>query len=59
MERAKPRSGDHNRKAAENPLLRGLLVPVGSSGYVMLYKIVDQEHVTIMAVRHQLEDDYH
>ena len=47
------------RKAAENPLLRELLIPFGSSGYVLLYKIVDAQAVVVMAVRHQLEDDYH
>ena len=47
------------RKAAENPFLRELLVPFGSSGYVMLYKIVGDQRVTVIAVRHQLEDDYH
>ncbi len=47
------------RKAAENPLLRELLIPFGASGYVLLYKIVDARSVVVVAVRHQLEDDYH
>lgn len=47
------------RKAAERPFLRELLVPFGSSGFVMLYKIVGDQHVTVTALRHQLEDDYH
>ncbi len=47
------------RKAAEDPFLRELLVPFGASGYVLLYKIVDEKNVAIVAVRHQLEDDYH
>lgn len=47
------------RKATENPFLRELLVPFGSNGYVMLYQIVGDLHVTVIAVRHQLEDDYH
>lgn len=47
------------RKADEDPFLRELLVPFGSSGYVALFEIEDAATVTILAVRHQLEDDYH
>jgi len=48
------------RKADEdNSLLRELLVSFGSSGYVVLFKIEDNETVYVMAVRHQREDDYH
>jgi len=43
----------------ENPLLRELLVSFGASGYVLLYEIEDEHTVTILAVRHQREDDYH
>lgn len=47
------------RKAAEDPFLRELLIPFGNSGYVALFEIEDASTVTILAVRHQLEDDYH
>lgn len=48
------------RKADErNPFLRELLIPFGSTGYVALFEIEDSSTVTIMAVRHQREDDYH
>ncbi len=48
------------RKAdADNPFLRELVVPFGSSGYVVLFEIEDGATVTILAVRHQREDDYH
>ena len=47
------------RKAGSSPFLRELLLPFGSSGYVMLFEIEDASTVTILAVRHQLEDDYH
>jgi plasmid stabilization system protein ParE len=48
------------RKAAqENPLLRELLIAFGASGYVALYEIEDRNTVTILAIRHQLEEDYH
>ncbi|WP_421415447.1 type II toxin-antitoxin system RelE/ParE family toxin [Agrobacterium tumefaciens] len=48
------------RKASsENGLIRELLVPFGSSGYIVLFRIDGPETVTIAAVRHQREDDYH
>lgn len=48
------------RKAdPDDPLLRELLVSFGTSGYVILYDIEDHHTVTILAVRHQREDDYH
>jgi plasmid stabilization system protein ParE len=48
------------RKAIpDNPFLREMVIPFGASGYVTLYEIDDKETVTILAVRHQREDDYH
>jgi plasmid stabilization system protein ParE len=47
------------RKADDDPFLRELLIPFGHSGYVALFEIEDAATVTILAVRHQLEDDYH
>jgi len=48
------------RKATpENPLLREMIIPFGSKGYVVLFEIENNETVTILAVRHQLEEDYH
>ncbi|SEK08443.1 type II toxin-antitoxin system RelE/ParE family toxin [Paraburkholderia diazotrophica] len=48
------------RKAdANNPFLRELIVPFGSSGYVVLFEIDDATTVTILAVRHQRDDDYY
>ena len=47
------------RKAiATNPFLRELVIPFGASGYVALFEIDNDQTVTILAVRHQLEDDY-
>jgi plasmid stabilization system protein ParE len=47
------------RKAMpDNPFLRELLIPFGAAGYVALFEIEDNETVTILAVRHQREDDY-
>ncbi|SPB16286.1 plasmid stabilization system protein [Caballeronia novacaledonica] len=48
------------RKADEkNPFLRELLVSFGTSGYVVLFEIDDDTAVSILAIRHQLEEDYH
>ena len=48
------------RKAsADNPFLRELLIPFGASGYVALFEIEDAKRVTVLAVRHQREDDYY
>ena len=43
----------------DNPLLRELLVSFGASGYALQYEIDDDQTLTILAVRHQREDDYH
>ncbi len=43
----------------ETPLLREMIIPFGSKGYVVLFEIEDNETVTILAVRHQREEDYH
>jgi plasmid stabilization system protein ParE len=47
------------RKAGSSPFLRELVIPFGHSGYVALFEIVDATQVLVVAVRHQLEDDYH
>jgi plasmid stabilization system protein ParE len=47
------------RKAGASPFLRELLIPFGHGGYVALFEIDDAKTVTVLAVRHQLEDDYH
>ena len=47
------------RKAGQSPFLRELIVPFGRSGYVALFEIEDDANVLVLAVRHQLEDDYH
>lgn len=47
------------RKAMpDNPFLRELLIPFGAAGYVALFEIEDNESITVLAVRHQREDDY-
>lgn len=59
IERQLSRSPFIYRKSGASPFLRELLIPSGHSGYVALYEIEDADTVTVLAVRHQLEDDYH
>lgn len=48
------------RKAAGgDALLRELVIAFGASGYVALFEIEDPSTVTVLAVRHQREEDYH
>jgi plasmid stabilization system protein ParE len=47
------------RKAkADNPFLRELIISFGANGYVALFEIEESQAVTILAVRHQREDDF-
>jgi plasmid stabilization system protein ParE len=49
------------RKAwpGDRPLLRELVIPFCSAGYVALFEIDGPRSVSILAVRHQREEDYH
>lgn len=47
------------RKAGRSPFLRELVVSFGRTGYVVLFEIEDEANVSVLAVRHQREDDYH
>lgn len=49
----------YRKAVAVNPFLRELVIPFGASGYVALFEIDNDRSVTILAVRHQREDDYH
>jgi plasmid stabilization system protein ParE len=44
---------------SSSPFLRELIIPFGGSGYVALFEIEGARSVTILAVRHQREEDYH
>ena len=47
------------RKApADSPFLRELVIPFGATGYVALFEIESARAITVLAVRHQREDDY-
>ena len=48
-----------HRKVGDSPFLRELLIPFGHTGYVALFEIEDASTVSILAVRHQREEDYH
>ena len=43
--------------SADNSFLRELIIPFGSGGYVALFEIEKNDMVTILAIRHQREDD--
>lgn len=42
-----------------DPFLREMVIPFGAAGYIALFEIENNETVTILAIRHQREDDYH
>lgn len=47
------------RKAEEsNPFLREFVIPFGSAGYVALFEVEDDQTVTVLAIRHQREEDH-
>lgn len=46
------------RAAGGDVMLRELLIGFGAAGYVALFEIEDAQTVTVLAVRHQREDDY-
>jgi plasmid stabilization system protein ParE len=47
------------RKAlGDNPFLRELVIHFGTYGYVALFEIEDNQTITIVAVRHQREEDF-
>lgn len=48
------------RKATpENPFLREMVISFGTTGYVALFEIEDDQTITILAIRHQRENDFH
>lgn len=44
---------------ADNPRIREVVIPFDRAGYVALFEIEDGRTVTVAAIRHQREDDYH
>ena len=45
------------KSESEHPFLREMVISFGQAGYVALFEIDDAETVTVLAVRHQREDD--
>ena len=43
----------------DNPFLREMVISYGAGGYVALFEIEAEGMVTILAVRHQREEDYY
>jgi len=39
--------------------LRELVIGFGCAGYVALFEVEDSQTVTVLAIRHQREDDFH
>ncbi len=46
------------RKAGKVGSLRECVIPFGPTGYVAVFEISD-DHILVLAVRHQREDDFH
>lgn len=49
----------YRKSDAGNGLRRELIIPFGATGYVALYEIAGPGKVTVLAVRHQREEDFH
>jgi plasmid stabilization system protein ParE len=47
------------RKVGQRPTLRELIVPFGSSGYILRFDIRSPELVLVIGARHQREEDFH
>ena len=47
------------RKVGQRSTLRELIVPFGSSGYVLRFDIRTPELVLVIGARHQREEDFH
>ena len=47
------------RKVGPRPTLRELIVPFGSTGYVLRFDIRTPELVLAIGARHQREEDFH
>ncbi|MGK2910969.1 MAG: type II toxin-antitoxin system RelE/ParE family toxin, partial [Sphingobium sp.] len=49
----------YKRQDPGGAFLRELVIDFGASGYVLLFEIENSQTVTVLAVRHQREDDYY
>jgi plasmid stabilization system protein ParE len=46
------------RKAEGSTFVRECVIPFGRAGYVAAFEIAD-DHILVLALRHQREDDFH
>ncbi len=46
------------RKVGDRPTLRELIIPFGSTGYVLRFDIRTPQLVLVLGARHQREEDY-
>lgn len=46
-------------RKTSTPFLRELVISFGATGYVALFEIETNQVVTLLAIRHQREEDYH
>ena len=46
-------------EGSESPFLREMVITFGNAGYVLLFEIDSDQFVTVLAVRHQREDDFY
>lgn len=47
------------RKVGTRPTLRELIIPFGSTGYVLRFDIRSPKLVLVIGARHQREEDFH
>jgi len=47
------------RKVGQRPTLRELIVPFGSTGYVLRFDIRTPKLVLVIGARHQRDEDFH
>ena len=47
------------RKVGQRPTLREIIVPFGSTGYVLRFDIRTPKLVLVIGARHQREEDFH
>lgn len=47
------------RRVGQRPTLRELIIPFGSTGYVLRFDIRTPELVLVIGARHQREEDFH
>jgi plasmid stabilization system protein ParE len=48
----------HRMAKGGDPKLREMVIAFGNTGYVVLYRIVSDDLLTVASIRHQREDDY-